>query len=79
MSDLEELLDEEDDCEGCSCEDEPEYFEVECPSCGEAVSFTSDMIDCEDDIEILCPNCDAVVYTVEHIDADDEDEEEDED
>ena len=78
LSDLEELLDEDEcDC-GCACEDEPEYFEVECPSCGETVSFTSDMFDCEDDVEILCPNCDAVVYAVEHVD-DEEEEEEDED
>ena len=76
LSDLEELLDEDEcDC-GCDCEDEPEYFEVECPSCGETVGFTSDMFDCEDDVEILCPNCDAVVYAVEHIDEDNEDEEE---
>ena len=78
LSDLEELLDEDEcDC-GCDCEDEPEYFEVECPSCGETVSFTSDMFDCEDDVEILCPNCDAVVYAVEHVDEEEEDDEDEE-
>ena len=88
LSEMEEIF-EDDDCDcgechphhhDCDCDDEPEIFEVECPSCGETVNFTSDMIDCDDDVEILCPNCDAVVYTVEHIDGEDleEDEEEDE-
>lgn len=77
LSEMEEIFEDDD----CDCDDdEPEIFEVECPSCGETVNFTSDMIDCDDDVEILCPNCDAVVYTVEHIDGEDleEDEEEDE-
>ena len=40
------------DCDCCDCEDD-EYFEVECPSCGETVCF-----DCSiDPEELTCPAC----------------------
>ena len=32
-----------------------DYFEIECPNCGEDVMIDFDMID--DDSEIVCPNC----------------------
>ncbi len=41
-----------DDCDCCDCDDE-EYFEVECPACGEVVCFDA-TIDPED---LTCPAC----------------------
>lgn len=35
--------------------DGSDYFEIECPNCGEDVMIDFDMID--DDSEIVCPNC----------------------
>ena len=43
-----------DDCDcDCDCNCDDEYFEVECPSCGEVVCFDS-TIDPED---LTCPAC----------------------
>ncbi|MBO7310727.1 MAG: hypothetical protein J6U86_04975 [Clostridia bacterium] len=41
------------DCCGEDCEDEDEYFEVECPSCNEIICF-DESIDPE---ELTCPAC----------------------
>lgn len=68
LSEVEELLEDECDCDDESCHcgmDEDAYLEVECPDCGETVCFFDDMFEDEDTVEILCPNCDAVVYTLE--------------
>ena len=40
------------DCDCCDCEDD-EYFECECPSCGEMVCFDSSI----DPEELTCPAC----------------------
>ena len=66
LSDVEEVLcDEEDydddyecdgDCDFCDedCDlDDDEYFEVECPSCGETICFDSSI----DPEELVCPAC----------------------
>ena len=66
LGEVEELLmdeDEYDECDGdcdccdldCDCEEleDGEYFEVECPSCGETVCF-DESIDPE---ELICPAC----------------------
>ena len=55
------LCDEDDDfaCDGdcccCDedCEDDEEYFEVECPSCGETICFDGSI----DPEELACPAC----------------------
>ena len=60
--DLEELEDyvfedeDYDDCEGCAgcCGDEDDYFEVECPACGEVICLDESVLD-EESIE--CPAC----------------------
>ena len=64
LGDVEEiLLDEDcdcDDCDGdcdecdCCCEDE-DFFEVECPACGEEICFDSTV----DPEELRCPACGA--------------------
>ena len=42
----------DDDC--CECDDDLDFYEVECPSCNEKVYFDEDMID---DEVLVCPNC----------------------
>ena len=60
LSDVEEVLfeddDEEDDDEcGCGCEeDDEDFFEVECPNCGEDLSIDEDVLEAG---VIECPNC----------------------
>lgn len=44
------------DCDDCDCDcdfDEDDYFEIDCPSCGETVCF-DETIDPED---LICPAC----------------------
>ena len=43
------------DCENCAedCEAEEDYFEVECPSCGETICFDGSL----DPEELVCPAC----------------------
>ncbi len=69
LGEVEELLcdDEEDDCDDyecdgdcCNCDEEcdcdfedDEFFEVECPSCGEIICFDGSI----DPEELACPAC----------------------
>ena len=69
LGDVEEYLADEDccdcdcdddDCDDCDCDccdcdccEDEEYFEIECPSCGEVVCF-DESIDPED---LICPAC----------------------
>mgnify|MGYP000886990769 CR=1 FL=1 len=54
LDDIEEyLFDDEDD------DDDDEFIEFTCPSCGDTVCFTDDML--ESGNELICPNCNAVV------------------
>ncbi len=49
--------DDYDDCDcdcGCGCCGDDEYFEVECPACGEVICLDESVLD-EDAIE--CPAC----------------------
>ena len=51
----------DDDCDCGCCDDEEEYYDVECPSCGEIVCF-DDSLDPE---EIVCPACGEKIGDVE--------------
>ncbi len=42
----------DDDCD-CDCCDDEDYFEVECPACGETICFDSSI----DPEELACPAC----------------------
>ena len=68
LGDVEEIVYEYDDeDEGCSCgcqcgcdcdccdDEDEEFFEVECPSCGDVVNFDSSI----DPDDLRCPNCGA--------------------
>ena len=60
------------DCDCCDdelCDDDFEYYELDCPSCGETICLDEDFFDTDDDI--ICPNCG------EKIDIELEDDEED--
>lgn len=67
---------EECDC-GCCCDDDDyddmddlEYYELECPTCGETICIDEDFFDGDDDL--VCPKCGETI----EIDIDDEDIEE---
>jgi len=66
LADLEDNFYEED--LECECDDYEDfdlgYMEVQCPDCGEIISFETDLLDDKDLIEITCPNCDAVVHRI---------------
>lgn len=53
LFDLEENLNRDDDSD---------YTEVKCASCGEKLYFSSEVMDDDDVIEIICPNCNEVVF-----------------
>ena len=62
--DLDDLLDE--DYEG----EEEEYYELECPSCGETICFAGDI-----DLETLaCPACGELIGEIELEDAEETEE-----
>ncbi len=42
-----------DDCDDCD-DDEEEYYDVECPSCGEVICVDGDILE---EGSINCPNC----------------------
>ena len=46
--------DECGDCDCCGCDDDEEFYEVKCPSCGEVSCFDEDTL-CDGQID--CPNC----------------------
>lgn len=49
-----------------------DMVEVECPVCHEEVTFESELLDEDDELEVTCPNCGGVVYdnTLEFVDED---------
>ena len=54
--DLAAVEEEFADCdECCECDDDGEYYELECPSCGEVICLDEDVL-CNGD-DIICPNC----------------------
>ena len=54
-----DLMDLEDEIYGE--DDEDHYVEIECPACGESVSFEEDFL-YDDDVQVTCPECGGVVY-----------------
>ena len=45
------------DCDDC-CDDDEEFYDVECPSCGEIITVDSDILA---EGSINCPNCDELL------------------
>ncbi len=56
LDELESFVYEElDDCDCDDCyDDEEEYYDVECPSCGEVICVDGEILD---EGSITCPNC----------------------
>ena len=56
LADVEEIVygddEDEDEC-GCGCEDE-DFFEVECPNCGEDLEIDESVLETG---SVECPNC----------------------
>lgn len=75
LDEIEDYLDDDDDDDDDDEFDEDDFFEMECPQCGETVYFDVDMMENDDDL--ICPNCNAVIVPVPEDDEDDEDEDED--
>ena len=49
-----ECCDDECDCDDCCDEDDEGLYEVSCPTCGDTICITEDMLD---EGSIKCPNC----------------------
>ena len=47
-----------DECEDECCGDEEDYYEVECPACGEVICVDEDILA---EGSIHCPNCDELL------------------
>ena len=62
----------DDDYDDDLDDDGGDYFEIECPNCGEDVMIDFDMID--DDSEIVCPNCHEEIELEFNVGSDDEEE-----
>lgn len=45
---------DDDDGECCCCGDEPVFYEVTCPACGNTITIDEDVLDLG---AIECPNC----------------------
>ena len=58
--------DDEDEDEDLDFDDDSEYYEIECPSCGEIVCFDDSL----DPDELVCPACGEKVGDVELCDGD---------
>lgn len=55
LSDVEDdLYGDDDDCDCCDCDDDEEFFQVECPNCGEILDIDEDVLDAG---VIQCPAC----------------------
>ena len=55
LSDVEDdLYGEDDDCDCCDCDDDEEFFQVECPNCGETLDIDEEVLDAG---VIQCPAC----------------------
>ena len=68
MEEIKDLYECECDCD---CEDEDDddygYIEMECPYCGELVEIDEDEL-YDDDLDIVCPNCEKVILSSEDFD-----------
>jgi hypothetical protein len=90
MEELEEYLDIDDD-EDDDDDDDEDYgmgldnrISLKCPACGHVNTFDPEIIwASDDDVEVLCSNCEAVIFSSDQLganfDPDDEDEDDDDD
>lgn len=62
LSDIEDDIYEEEDDE--DDDEEYNYIEMECPNCNDFVEIDEDLL-YNEDIDIVCPNCQAVILSSE--------------
>ncbi|NLY29350.1 MAG: AraC family transcriptional regulator [Firmicutes bacterium] len=79
-----DLMDLEDEVYADADDDDDDWVEIECPECGEPVTFEQGFL-YDDDVQITCPECGGVVYQGENfqdfddlLDYEDEDDEDEE-
>ena len=61
LSDIEDDIYEEEDEDD---DEEYNYIEMECPNCNDFVEIDEDLL-YNEDIDIVCPNCQAVILSAE--------------
>ena len=70
---LESYVYDDDDCDCCCddcCDDEDEFFEVECPACGEVINVDEGILESG---SIECPACgENLEFDIEYDDEEDE-------
>ncbi|MFR3498474.1 MAG: CD1247 N-terminal domain-containing protein [Paraclostridium bifermentans] len=64
LSDIEDDIYEEDDDDDEDDDEEYNYIEMECPNCNDFVEIDEDLL-YNEDIDIVCPNCQAVILSAE--------------
>lgn len=58
LAELESFVYDEDDCDCDDCCGDDDYYEVECPKCGEIICVDEGILE---DGSIECPNCDTLL------------------
>ena len=66
LDEYEDYSDLNDDDDDFSFDDDEEYYEVECPSCGEKICFTEEL----DTENMVCPACGNKIGAIEFCDGD---------
>ncbi|EQK43754.1 hypothetical protein C672_2698 [[Clostridium] bifermentans ATCC 638] len=65
LSDIEDdIYEEEDEDDEDDDDEEYNYIEMECPNCNDFVEIDEDLL-YNEDIDIVCPNCQAVILSAE--------------
>ena len=64
LSDIEDDIYEEEDEDDENDDEEYNYIEMECPNCNDFVEIDEDLL-YNEDIDIVCPNCQAVILSAE--------------
>ena len=59
---------DDDDCDCGCCGDDEEYYDVECPSCGEVICVDREILE---EGSITCPNCNELLEFDVECDCDD--------
>ena len=57
LSDVEKVVydeDDEDDEDECGCDEDDDFFKVECPNCGDSLVIDEDVLEAG---TVECPNC----------------------
>ena len=75
LSDVEEIVYEEDDDYEDDYDDEDDYeeddeisyIEMECPNCGDLVDIDEELL-FDDSVDVICPNCQAIILSSEEDD-----------